>query len=224
MTRWPEVQDSTGTPTACRGLRQESLLARRCIAKDSGLATASWNCALCMQRTSRALLEAIVRSAIRKSAINSAQLGSCVSCSKWPLPRDLTVCTQLTGLQSAQAHLTSICLVTLPCSRGFAAQAHTAARPAYRGGQQQRKFDPSGTQGLYLMAFTIAMIGVTYASVPLYRMFCQATGYGGTVQQGSTGACSSLNSPACAWSPTLTAVTKTCTWGHWFCIQIVQCC
>ncbi|KAK9809723.1 hypothetical protein WJX73_010461 [Symbiochloris irregularis] len=30
------------------------------------------------------------------------------------------------------------------------------------------------------------MIGMTYASVPLYRMFCQATGYGGTVQQGST--------------------------------------
>ncbi|KAK9811383.1 hypothetical protein WJX72_002970 [[Myrmecia] bisecta] len=30
------------------------------------------------------------------------------------------------------------------------------------------------------------MIGLTYASVPLYRMFCQATGFGGTVQQGKT--------------------------------------
>ena len=28
-----------------------------------------------------------------------------------------------------------------------------------------------------------AMIGLTYASVPLYRLFCQATGYGGTVQR-----------------------------------------
>ena len=26
----------------------------------------------------------------------------------------------------------------------------------------------------------LAMIGLAYASVPLYRMFCQATGFGGT--------------------------------------------
>ena len=70
--------------------------------------------------------------------------------------------------------------------RGFAAQSQ--ARPHHRKhSSSQRKIDPSGIQGLYLVAFTVAMIGVTYASVPLYRMFCQATGYGGTVQQGSTG-------------------------------------
>lgn len=70
--------------------------------------------------------------------------------------------------------------------RGFAAQSQ--ARLQHRKQQSsQRKIDPSGIQGLYLVAFTVAMIGVTYASVPLYRMFCQATGYGGTVQQGSTG-------------------------------------
>ncbi|EFN54189.1 hypothetical protein CHLNCDRAFT_31751 [Chlorella variabilis] len=28
------------------------------------------------------------------------------------------------------------------------------------------------------------MVGATYAAVPLYRMFCQATGYGGTVIEG----------------------------------------
>jgi cytochrome c oxidase assembly protein subunit 11 len=28
----------------------------------------------------------------------------------------------------------------------------------------------------------IAMVGLAYASVPLYRMFCQATGFGGTTQ------------------------------------------
>lgn len=80
-------------------------------------------------------------------------------------------------------------LASLQFHRGFAAQAQTqtATRAAYRGQQsKQRNIDPSGTQGLYLVAFTVAMIGVTYASVPLYRMFCQATGYGGTVQQGST--------------------------------------
>jgi len=29
----------------------------------------------------------------------------------------------------------------------------------------------------------VAMVGLTYASVPLYRLFCQATGYGGTTQR-----------------------------------------
>lgn len=35
-----------------------------------------------------------------------------------------------------------------------------------------------------LMATTMfcAMIGLAYASVPLYRLFCQATGFGGTTQ------------------------------------------
>ncbi|KAF8398873.1 hypothetical protein HHK36_014737 [Tetracentron sinense] len=36
---------------------------------------------------------------------------------------------------------------------------------------------------LYLTALVCAMVGCTYASVPLYRRFCQATGYGGTVQR-----------------------------------------
>ena len=33
-------------------------------------------------------------------------------------------------------------------------------------------------------AVVLGMLGVSYASVPLYRMFCQATGYGGAVRQG----------------------------------------
>lgn len=33
------------------------------------------------------------------------------------------------------------------------------------------------------IAFFGSMIGVTYASVPLYKLFCQVTGYGGTTQQ-----------------------------------------
>ena len=36
------------------------------------------------------------------------------------------------------------------------------------------------------LAIAIAMVGATYGAVPLYRLFCQATGYGGTVQEGST--------------------------------------
>ena len=41
-------------------------------------------------------------------------------------------------------------------------------------------------QGLYLLSVVVGMVGLTYASVPLYRLFCQATGFGGTVKEGAT--------------------------------------
>ncbi|MEQ9692480.1 MAG: cytochrome c oxidase assembly protein, partial [Bauldia litoralis] len=31
--------------------------------------------------------------------------------------------------------------------------------------------------------FVAGMVGMAFASVPLYRIFCQVTGYGGTTQQ-----------------------------------------
>jgi cytochrome c oxidase assembly protein subunit 11 len=37
-------------------------------------------------------------------------------------------------------------------------------------------------------AFVCGMLGLAYASVPLYDMFCRATGYGGTVQVGGPAA------------------------------------
>ncbi|MBV2142568.1 cytochrome c oxidase assembly protein [Falsochrobactrum sp. TDYN1] len=33
------------------------------------------------------------------------------------------------------------------------------------------------------LAFFVCMVGAAYASVPLYRIFCQVTGYGGTTQR-----------------------------------------
>ena len=35
-------------------------------------------------------------------------------------------------------------------------------------------------QAIFLSLFVIGMIGISYASVPLYKIFCQVTGYGGT--------------------------------------------
>ena len=32
-------------------------------------------------------------------------------------------------------------------------------------------------------AFVVSMVGVSYAAVPLYQLFCQVTGYGGTTQR-----------------------------------------
>lgn len=43
---------------------------------------------------------------------------------------------------------------------------------------------PSGNLrvALILLVIVVAMIGVSFAAVPLYRIFCQVTGYGGTTQ------------------------------------------
>lgn len=35
---------------------------------------------------------------------------------------------------------------------------------------------------VFVIVLILLMIGLSYASVPLYRMFCQMTGYGGTAQ------------------------------------------
>ncbi|WP_375449760.1 cytochrome c oxidase assembly protein [uncultured Devosia sp.] len=36
--------------------------------------------------------------------------------------------------------------------------------------------------GMICLAVVAAMVGLAYASVPLYQLFCEATGYGGTTQ------------------------------------------
>ena len=47
-------------------------------------------------------------------------------------------------------------------------QMATAARPRHPGLLKHGK-QKSSKQGLYLIAIAVGMVGVTYASVPLYR-------------------------------------------------------
>lgn len=55
-----------------------------------------------------------------------------------------------------------------------------------------QKVSPSGDQRTknikstlyYIMAAGVVTVGMSYAAVPLYRMFCQAYSYGGTTAQG----------------------------------------
>ena len=44
----------------------------------------------------------------------------------------------------------------------------------------------NGTVVVVLVALVAGMTGLTFAAAPLYRLFCQVTGYGGTVQQAKT--------------------------------------
>ncbi|KAJ7566833.1 hypothetical protein O6H91_02G120400 [Diphasiastrum complanatum] len=62
---------------------------------------------------------------------------------------------------------------------------------SYKGANLEtkvRKYSGQKSQAtfLYLVAMVVGMVGITYAAVPLYRKFCQATGYGGTVQRRET--------------------------------------
>jgi cytochrome c oxidase assembly protein subunit 11 len=49
------------------------------------------------------------------------------------------------------------------------------ARPA-----QSRR---NGVTAVLLVSVAAGMVGLSFASVPLYRMFCEATGFGGTTQR-----------------------------------------
>lgn len=47
---------------------------------------------------------------------------------------------------------------------------------------------PNGRVAAFCVMFFVSMIGVSYAAVPLYQLFCQVTGFGGTTQVATQGA------------------------------------
>jgi hypothetical protein len=71
---------------------------------------------------------------------------------------------------------------------------HAAARPYrivrnrlwYSGGgpkqSTQTRDERNVTMALYATAGAVAVMGLSYAAVPLYQMFCQHYGVGGTTQ------------------------------------------
>src|SRR5512141_791834 len=53
-------------------------------------------------------------------------------------------------------------------------------KPGHDNRKQQRRH---GVVALSLAGLVATMLGLAFASVPLYRLFCQATGYGGVPQR-----------------------------------------
>jgi cytochrome c oxidase assembly protein subunit 11 len=49
-----------------------------------------------------------------------------------------------------------------------------------------QKRDRKGVVALSLVGLVAGMVGLSFAAVPLYQMFCQTTGYGGTTRKAST--------------------------------------
>lgn len=66
-------------------------------------------------------------------------------------------------------------------------------RPCYHcfSLRQSRQYSarsaPNTSTVRYIIATTIVVLGLSYAAVPLYRLFCQASGYGGTVTKVDAG-------------------------------------
>ena len=52
--------------------------------------------------------------------------------------------------------------------------------------------------GIYAALFALAMLGMGYAAVPLYEMFCQVTGFGGTTQRATEGEASAAEAKGVA--------------------------
>lgn len=58
--------------------------------------------------------------------------------------------------------------------------ASTARTETKKGGGDEKNSNLSA--GMYTAAIFISMLGLSYAAVPLYRLFCASTGYSGTPQ------------------------------------------
>jgi cytochrome c oxidase assembly protein subunit 11 len=75
------------------------------------------------------------------------------------------------------------------------------------------------TVGLIALAVAAAMLALGYASVPLYRLFCQATGFGGTTQRATEAqAVSAAEQAASAGAPMISIrfdanVDRTLPWS-----------
>ncbi|KAK7463499.1 Cytochrome c oxidase assembly protein cox11, mitochondrial [Stygiomarasmius scandens] len=69
---------------------------------------------------------------------------------------------------------------TSTCVRRMA----TGTRPQFQSREEMYKAK-NRTLLMYTSAVIIAAVGVTYAAVPLYRMFCAATGFAGTPNVGT---------------------------------------
>ena len=65
--------------------------------------------------------------------------------------------------------------------RLFASQQVGGGGSRKRTGAHSSWDKANRTTVTYMTALAVAVVGLSYAAVPLYRIFCQASGYGGTV-------------------------------------------
>merc|ERR1711990_481965 len=64
-----------------------------------------------------------------------------------------------------------------------ASRSFSSSSPLSKNWKSQRQKDNASTV-MYSTSAVVLMTGLAYASVPLYKVFCQATGLGGDVKRG----------------------------------------
>ena len=69
---------------------------------------------------------------------------------------------------------------TMSMSMSTSASASSASSSSRR---KKQMHDRNTRMAMYAASAVIGALGATYASVPLYKLFCQATGFGGTTQR-----------------------------------------
>ncbi|KAF5457548.1 hypothetical protein F2P56_021644 [Juglans regia] len=70
-----------------------------------------------------------------------------------------------------------------PFASGYIGRSFSLTNIQRQYASQASRKQKSQKMLLYLTVLVFAMVGSSYAAVPLYRRFCQATGYGGTIQR-----------------------------------------
>ena len=98
--------------------------------------------------------------------------------------RRLSVAVQRAVSFSTTSSLTNRCCCTglrLNPSRTDFRLSHLRRR--FQSSDEQRFRERNKNFFIYLTSVALGVLGLSYAAVPLYQVFCQQTGYGGTTQR-----------------------------------------
>ena len=92
-----------------------------------------------------------------------------------PLASSGFACNPQHPCQSAHA------ATAIACTRHYASGTKLPPPQSHQSGYQSYWRSANRSTLTYMVAIATAVVGLAYAAVPLYRLFCQASGYGGTV-------------------------------------------
>jgi hypothetical protein len=94
--------------------------------------------------------------------------------------RGICVESKAAAASTSQTEQVKIAHSVADASGGGWRKAGGASRGAAREAQLHAK---NKSFAMWMLAIAMGTVGMSYASVPLYRLFCQVTGFGGTVRR-----------------------------------------
>jgi len=125
------------------------------------------------------------------------------------------------ALLDSQRHLSSSSGANLNANNNQQQQQQSDSQQQQRQQQQQQRREQERRQSVasknktvakWFLAVVLGVVGMSYASVPLYRMFCQVTGFGGTTQRKSISVVSSLEPVVDRYVARASDAGERCRW------------